>query len=287
MDMELDPNKQTFQMQTCKVLRVVEENYRVKTFEIESNVKAKPGQYIMVWVPEIGERPMSLGGASPIRLSIANVGKFSSEIHKLKEGDILSFRGPLGTGFKISKNQDAERKTATKPDTRNRKHILLVGGGYGVVPLYFLANEAKKLGVESTMVIAARKADDVIYEKHFKDLDCEVLVTTDDGSKGFKGNAVEGVKKLLEQGKRFDGVYSCGPEMMMYYLAKLCQEKNIPCQLSVERYMKCGINICGACAVDGKLCCSDGPIFTGEEALKFKEFGEVARDASGKKVSLH
>ncbi|MDO8554845.1 MAG: dihydroorotate dehydrogenase electron transfer subunit [Candidatus Micrarchaeota archaeon] len=286
--MELDPGKPTFEMQTCKVLSVKKENYRVKTFEIDSKIKAKPGQYIMVWVPNVGERPMSLGGTNPIRLSIANIGKFSNAIHELKEGNVLSFRGPLGTSFKLPKPK-AETTKHEINETQNSGlgTILLVGGGYGVVPLYFLAKEAKKIGIKSTVIIAARKADDIIYENNFKELGCEVLITTDDGSEGFKGNAVEGVKHLISQGKKFDEAYSCGPEMMMYYLALYCKEKNVPCQVSVERYMKCGINICGACAVDGKLCCSDGPIFTGNKALSFAEFGKVQRDASGKKIEGH
>lgn len=285
--MDLDPGKPTFEMQTAKITKVIEENYRVKTFEIDAKPKAKPGQYIMIWLPRLAERPMSLGGTNPLRLSIANVGNFSSEIHKLKEGDVISFRGPLGNPFKLPKPTVAKRPATDKTLDSKPKTILLVGGGYGVVPLYFLAKEAKKAGLKVVMIIGARKADDVIYENHFKELDCEVLVTTDDGSKGFKGNAVEGVKHLIAKGEKFDSAYSCGPEKMMYYLALYCKDQNLPCQVSVERYMKCGANICGACAVDGKLCCRDGPIFTGEEALKFEEFGKSARDASGKKVDLH
>lgn len=274
--MELSPNKHTFEMQTCKILRTTDENYRIKTFEIDARPHAKPGQYIMVWIPRVGERPMSLGGTDPILLSVANVGKFSSEIHKLKAGDIISFRGPLGNPFKLPRTQDTKHRT-----------ILLVGGGYGVVPMHFLAKEAKETGIAPVIVIGGRKAGDIIYEKSFAELGVEILVTTDDGSKGMKGNALDGVKYLVEKGKTFSEVYSCGPEMMMYYLALYCKEMNIPCQVSVERYMKCGINICGACAIDGKLCCRDGPVFSGEQALKFKDFGKASRDASGKLSGSH
>ncbi len=270
--MDINPKKQSFQMQTCKIANVSDENYRIKTFEFSAHVKGKPGQYIMIWIPDVGERPMSLGSTSPITVTIANVGKFSHAIHQLKEGDLISFRGSLGKPFNISKLKTGNR-------------ILLVGGGYGVVPLAYLAREAKKKGIESTAVIGARKKDDIIYTNRFGG--AEVIVTTDDGSEGIHGNAIDAVNKLFSEGEKFDAVYSCGPEKMMHKLAEICVDKNIYCELSIERYMKCGINICGACALDGKICCRDGPIFTAKEALRFSEFGKCWRDASGKKVELH
>ena len=229
--MELNPNKPTFQMQTCKIASVKEENYRIKTFEFSAKVKGKPGQYAMIWVHGVGERPMSLGNSDPVSVTIANVGKFSEAIHALKEGDLISFRGPLGKPFSLSK-----LKTGNK--------ILLVGGGYGVVPLAYLAHEAKKLGIESVAVIGARKKEDVICIDRFKEVGAHVEVTTDDGSLGTTGNAIHGVEKAFKEKGKFDAVYSCGPEKMMHALAKMCVEKNIYCELSIERYMKCGINVC-------------------------------------------
>lgn len=267
--MDLSPTKPTYKMRTCKVTKVLEENYRIKTFEFSSSVNAKPGQFIMLWIPHVGERPMSIGSANPLSLTVANVGKVSSALHSSKQGDLISFRGPIGNSFSLPKNA---------------KNILLVGGGYGVVPLAFLAKVAKEKGIHSTVVIGARKKEDVIYTKNFEQIGSEVLVTTDDGSIGFKANAIEGVKYLIEQkGQTFDAVYSCGPEKMMYYLAKFCVQKGVYCEVSIERYMKCAINICGACAVDGKLACRDGPVFSAKEALKFNDFGTCMRNASGKK----
>jgi dihydroorotate dehydrogenase electron transfer subunit len=270
--MDFVPGKPTFEMHTCKISRIKEENYRIKTFEFAAQAKARPGQFIMIWIPGVGERPMSLGSSSPLSVTIANVGKFSGAIHLLKEGSLISFRGPIGKPFSLKKGA---------------KKILLVGGGYGVVPLAFLAREAKKQGIESIAVIGARKKEDIIFLDKFKESGTHVEVTTDDGSLGTTGNALHGVETLFREGIKFDAAYSCGPEKMMYHLAKMCQEKGIYCEVSVERYMKCGINICGACAVDGKICCRDGPIFNAKEALKFSEFGNAMRDASGKKSSLH
>jgi dihydroorotate dehydrogenase electron transfer subunit len=160
------------------------------------------------------------------------------------------------------------------------KHILVIGGGYGVVPLFFLAKLAREVGIEPTAVIGGRSDKDVIYEKHFFGVCKEVFVTTDDGSRGKKGTVMAEAQWLIES-KKFDCVYCCGPERMMHAVATLCQQHKIPCQLSIERYMKCGVGICGACAIGDKLTCVDGPVFGAEEALKLNDFGGKHRDATG------
>ncbi|MFH2105921.1 MAG: dihydroorotate dehydrogenase electron transfer subunit [Candidatus Micrarchaeota archaeon] len=253
-------------LKTGKITNVSEENYRIKTFEIDVELTdAVPGQYIMAWIPNVSEKPIGIAKSKPLTISVANVGPFSAEMHKLKKGDLFTFKGPFGKGFELK-----------------GKQICLVGGGYGVVPLYSLAQEAKENGVKTTVIIGAREKKDLVYEKKFESLGCKVLTSTDDGSCGFKGNAVQCLTSELEKGK-FDQIYSCGPEKMMYFLAKKCDELKIPCQLSLERYMKCGIGICGSCDLNGKSVCRDGPVFNAEDILKMGEFGKVHRGASGKK----
>lgn len=269
--MELNPLIPSFPMQTAKIGRIIQENYRIKTFVLDAKIKAQPGQFIMIWLPRIGERPMSLGGGNPVTFTIASVGTFSDGMHRLKEGDRVSFRGPLGKAFDL-----------TKLKTGNR--ILLVGGGYGVVPMAYLAREAKKKGIKSVAVIGARTVQDVIFENHFREFG-EVHVTTDDGSYGMKGNVLHALNALVKH-HRFDAIYSCGPERMLYAVARFAHDHKIPCQVSVERYMKCGVNICGACDVNGKTACNDGPVFSGEQALQFSEFGKTHRDACGIKRSM-
>lgn len=247
-------------MQTTRIKRIIEENYRIKTFELSTFLpKAKPGQFAMVWVPNVGERPMSIGSGEPLSFTVAKVGPVSEALHSLKQGDLFSFRGPFGNWFELP-----ERKT------RNAK-LLLVGGGYGVVPLSFLAEEAKKKKLNVTAIVAARNANEILLEGRLKKSCSKVIVATDDGSKGYKGNAVQAAK--AEGPESFDCVFSCGPEKMMYYLALACREAKVQCQLSLERQIKCGMGICGSCAMDGKLVCRDGPVFSGEAALKIKDFG--------------
>jgi len=253
-----------YSMLTARIAKVQKENYRMTTYELDYKLEAEPGQFLMLWLPGKGEKPMGIADTEPLTLSVAHVGDFTEEMRNLKEGDLLSFRGPMGNGFKT------------------KKSMLLVAGGSGVVPMHLLA---KKSGARIFTVLGARNKDELAYEKRFKKLSEELLVATDDGSKGFKGNAVEAAKKLLEK-HAVDLVCSCGPERMMKALAELCKKKNVPCQLSLERYMKCGTGICGSCMLGDKRVCKDGPVFTGEEALSSKEFGNMKRDASGRPVRL-
>ncbi|MEW6035706.1 MAG: hypothetical protein AB1529_03780 [Candidatus Micrarchaeota archaeon] len=271
---------------TSRVRKVIEENYRVRTLEIDHDMlSAMPGQFLMVWVPGAGERPMSIGNNLPLTISVAGVGRVSSEICRLKEGDVISYRGPFGKGFTLphpaSGTQYPERETnSPKPEAGGRRRILCVGGGYGVVPMYFLSKEAKGQGIESVAVIGGRSEKDIVWEKQLFTVCKEVFITTDDGSRGKKGNVMAEVQWLVE-GKHVDCVYACGPERMMEAVAKLCKQHGIPCQLSVERYMKCGMGVCGSCAIDGRFACVDGPVMSGEEALSLAEFGSSHRDAAG------
>lgn len=251
---------------TNKVKKIIEENYRVKSIEIEHNVHAAlPGQFLMVWIPGIGERPMSIGNGTPLTISVANVGKVSSEICKLKVGDEISYRGPFGRPFSIPEKA---------------KQILVVGGGYGVVPMYYLSRVARESKIDSIAIIGGRTEKDIIYQKHLFAVCNEVFITTDDGSKGRKGTVMIDVKDMLEK-KKFDCVYACGPERMMYAVAQACRQFNVPCQVSLERYMKCGTGVCGSCAINGKFACVDGPVFTSEEAFSLADFGKRHRDATG------
>lgn len=110
----------------------------------------------------------------------------------------------------------------------------------------------------------------------------QVLISTDDGSCGEKCFATDLLEKVLTE-KKIDFVFSCGPELMMKRVAEICRDAKIPCELSLERFMKCGIGVCGSCAMDdsGFCVCSDGPIIAGEKALKMVEFGKYRRDDVG------
>lgn len=259
-----------YPMITAKITKIRKETDRVSTYELDYKLNAEPGQFIMLWLPGNGERPMGVADNELMTITVAHVGSFTEEMRKLKEGNLLSFRGPMGHGFALDKNF---------------KNILLVAGGTGVVPVHLLAKKAKKEGFKIHTVLGAKTKKEICYGKRFAKLSDEFLITTDDGSEGFKGNAVQGAGKILKNHK-VDAVYSCGPEIMMKFLAELCKKENIPCQLSLERYMKCGLGICGSCMIGDKMVCKDGPVFSGEDVLNLKEFGKMKRDASGKQIKL-
>jgi len=259
-------------MQTARIGRIIQESEKVRTFELNTRLLCEPGQFLMVWIPGVGERPMSIGNNDPLTISVANVGKVSSELHKLAPGDLLSFRGPLGKGFRVQESWE---------------RILVVGGGYGVVPLLFLARMATSNNVQTLAVIGARTKEDIIYEGKMYAVTAETFITTDDGTAGVKGNVMVEVQRLLETGNRVpDAVFCCGPERMMLAVARKCMEHEIPCQVSLERYMKCGLGVCGSCDLSGKSVCRDGPVFDGLEVLGLEEFGQYKRDASGKKTGI-
>ncbi|MFQ6059378.1 MAG: dihydroorotate dehydrogenase electron transfer subunit [Anaerolineae bacterium] len=230
--------------QPAKIGRVIAESAKVKTFILEASLEAEPGQFVMIWLPRVNEKPFSLVNAAPLTLTVARVGPFTGELHELRAGDRLWFRGPLGRGFELA-----------------GENLLLVGGGYGVAPLAFLARRAREAGCEVTAVIGAQRREDLIFESRFAKLGCRIVAATEDGSAGVRGLATHVADDLLSWGD-FDAVYTCGPEAMLDRLAEMCMGRNIPCQLSREGYMRCGLGICGSCQRDGMLVCRDGPVFT-------------------------
>jgi dihydroorotate dehydrogenase electron transfer subunit len=226
-----------------KIAKVIEENAQVKTFVLEAAVEADPGQFIMVWLPRVDEKPFSLVNADPVTITVARVGPFTEKLHQLRIDDKIWFRGPLGQGFELT----GER-------------ILLIGGGYGVAPLAFLAQRAAGAGRQVTAVIGARSRADLIFPQRFAKLGCSVVLATEDGSAGVRGLATDMAESLLETNE-IDAVYACGPEAMLDKVLELCRGHGLPCQLSLEKYMRCGLGVCGSCQRGGMLVCRDGPVF--------------------------
>jgi dihydroorotate dehydrogenase electron transfer subunit len=259
-----------------KVLRIADakdETKESRTFFLEYPLSAKPGQFVMLWLPGAGEKPISVSGEKEGRFSVTvcAVGPVSKKIHKLKKGDKLGFRGPFGTHYSIPKDATS---------------VALVGGGYGSAPLSFLAEEAIAQGKKVYFIEGARDKEHLLFEKRMEEAGAEVLLCTDDGSEGVKGFPTDVLKDVLKSSK-IDKVYTCGPEIMMKKAAEISEHFGIPSELSMERYMKCGIGVCGQCAVDelGICLCKDGPILSGRTALSLKEFGKYFRDSSGKKIA--
>ncbi len=228
----------------ARVQRNLALNYRTRTLVLDLRLpQVQPGQFVMVWVPGLDEKPYSLAGADPLTLTVAQVGPFSSALQQLRPGDRLGIRGPFGHGF-----------------TLQGRHALLVGGGYGVAPLAFLAEKLLSSGREVTAAVGARTAADLLLLSTFIDLGAHLEVTTDDGSAGAPGPVTGAVQEILRR-QPIDVLYACGPNGMIDALAEISAAAGIPAQLSREAYMRCGTGVCGSCEHNGLLVCRDGPVF--------------------------
>ena len=127
-----------------------------------------------------------------------NVGEATDALFKLKDGDKIGIKGPYGNGFKIK-----------------GKKILFVGGGTGIAMLGPAVEEAKNKNVSATVVLGVKNKNELFFEKRFKELGAKTHVTTDDGSKGYKGFATDFAKDILSK-ERFDLIITCGPESVSY-----------------------------------------------------------------------
>ena len=256
--------------QAGKIKKIITLNQNTKKFIIAGkNFASTPGQFVSLWIPSFDEKPFSVADdtGSEIHLIVCRVGEFTKELFSLQEGTLVGLRGPFGKAFSILKN----------------KNIVLLGGGFGTAPLYFLGKALQKKGCKVNFLVGARNSKNLLLEAEAKKAGFNVFLATDDGSKGFKGTSVDLLQEILTQ-QKIDAIQTCGPEKMMKNVALLAKKKNIFCELSLERYIKCGFGVCGQCVCSGERMCLEGPVVSAEWALKQKEFGLYKRDAQGEKV---
>ncbi len=252
-----------------KIIKTIEENPDVKTLLFKHPEKTKSGQFFMIWIPNVDEIPMSVSYINDdIKgITFKRVGDATNNLFKLKKGDKIGIRGPYGKNFKIT-----------------GRNILVVGGGTGIAMLGPTVEEATKKRINSTIILGVKNRKELFFENRFKKYGAKVYISTDDGSKGYKGIATDLAKKLLNENK-YSSILTCGPETMMKKLLDI--SKNIPFQASLERYMKCGFGICGQCCIgEGLRVCEDGPIFDGKTLKNIKDFGVYKRDAAGRKIKF-
>ena len=258
-------------MDIVKILDNRKEADNIFTLDIdwEPETQACGGQFVMIWIPDVDEIPMSISSASqPISLTIQEVGKATEALHHLKPGDKIGIRGPFGNGFKIT-----------------GQNILFIAGGVGIAPIMPALEKALTEGKKATVAIGGRTGGEIAFLEKLKSLGVPLHIATDDGSAGFHGFVTDLAKELVSNND-FDQIVSCGPEIMMVKVLEIASFANIPIQCSLERYMKCGIGICGSCDINGLQVCKDGPVFDGQILSKLTEFGKVKRDKSGKKIGF-
>jgi len=250
----------------CRIRSTQEEAKDIKTIRIEGPPhicrNAQPGQFLMVWVPGIDEVPMSISnieGENEVWITVKNVGEATLSIHKITQGGALGLRGPYGTSFSVQGS-----------------NVLVVAGGIGAAPLLFLSERLVDKKGRITAVLGARSAEKLALHKDFQELlgrsrNSKAIVATDDGSSGIKGCASDIARDLIKK-ETFDRIYTCGPEPMIQKIVTCVASKDVQVEVSLERYMRCGIGLCGSCHIGKYLVCKDGPVFTGEKLKQITKF---------------
>lgn len=218
--------------------------------------KAMPGQFVIVRLNEKGERiPLSLAdinaGEGTISLIVMAVGKTTHEMSLLKEGEeILDLCGPLGEPTHIE----------------SIGRVILVGGGFGVAPLYPIARAFKAAGNEVTTIMGARSADLLIYEQEMRKVCDRVVITTNDGSVGMKGLVTDALQLEIEKGA-VGMVMAVGPAVMMKSVCGTTEPFGVKTVVSLNPIMVDGTGMCGGCRVsvggETRFACTDGPDFDG------------------------
>lgn len=225
--------------------------------------EAVPGQFVNVQVSRrtapLLRRPLGVAGVDRehgvITLIYRIIGEATKILADVCSGDVISVVGPLGHGF-----------------DRSAKHPLLIGGGTGLAPLLYLAETMAAEGIKPDVIMGGRTADDLFWKDMYLDLVERMGLTTDDGSLGTKGTVMAELPLVLQR-IHYDCVYVCGPAPMMKAVSAAVLEKGIKCQVSLEKYMACGLGACLSCSCQGigkriKVC-QDGPVFWAEDVAEW------------------
>jgi len=246
------------------VNRLNEETFLMTIDSPEIAAAGRPGQFVNIRCggPDAYlRRPISIcridreRGTFDIGVQIR--GKGTEALSRMRPMEPIDIMGPLGNGFSL------------KPEDRR---IAVVGGGIGVFPLLQLLVEHP--ASEKSALLGFRSRDQVVLEQDFQMACDELLIATDDGSYGTAGFVTSLLEKKLGE-KTFDRVFICGPTPMMKRAAAILLERNVPCEVSLEQRMGCGIGACLVCACktragddwDYAHVCKDGPVFSGEAVI--------------------
>ena len=234
----------------------------------------QPGQFVIVKMDEKGERiPLTIcdydRDKGLVTIVFQTVGASTKRMTDLKEGDSFrDFVGPLGVPSELVNESAEELK---------KKKIVFVAGGVGTAPVYPQVKYLHELGVDVDVIVGAKTKDLVILEEEMEAVAGRLFITTDDGSYKNKGLVTDVLKKLVEEGNKYDLCVAIGPMIMMKFAALLTKELEIPTIVSMNPIMVDGTGMCGACRLTVgdkvKFACVDGPEFDGhlvnfDEAMK-------------------
>jgi dihydroorotate dehydrogenase electron transfer subunit len=237
-------------LRTTEIVNIRTESPSVKTFTFTDRLcsKAKPGQFLMLWIPGIDEIPLSIFEAADglVSVSVKAVGDATRHLHAMEAGATIGIRGPFGNSF-----------------TESRGKVLLVSGGTGTAPLVFLARQLAAKTERLSFVEGAKTKNELLFVRELCGICKEknLITTTDDGTAGLQCLVTEPLADLLDK-EHFDMIYTCGPEIMVKKIFELTEARKRPLEASLERLMRCGIGLCGSCVIGKYRVCRDGPVFT-------------------------
>ena len=249
---------QDFKFNDYKWLNYTTYILTLKTSEPVAGIE--PGNFAELQIPDAPgvflRRPFSILDVdhkkNTLSFYIKIVGKGTQQLGKLKPGDKVSVIYPLGNSFTVNGTQKA----------------LLVGGGSGVAPFILLGRKLKQQGVDITFLLGARTKEEVLLTEEFEKLG-KVLVTTEDGTMGETGLVTQ--HSVFTGDFTFNKIYTCGPNPMMKAVARLAEEKGVPCEASLENMMACGFGACLCCVTEtihgNKRVCTEGPVFNTKELI--------------------
>lgn len=244
-----------YDVMLCKILQKKQLTADIFDFTVDAGALAKsaqPGQFAHLYVPgKTLRRPISICEIDRTRETLRFVfqirGEGTAQLAALNPGDTFDILAPLGHGFSLG---DTGRKAA------------FVGGGIGVPPLL---EAAKAFGANATVITGFRNQEAIILKEDFEKNGNHVIVATDDGSFGHHGLVTDCLADLDA-----DVIFACGPMMMLKAVCSIAQRRNVPCQVSLEERMACGVGACLGCAVRLRRetgeeyyghVCKDGPVF--------------------------
>ncbi len=255
-------------MQVVPLLEVVKESHHTTTYRFRADFGGVAGQFVMVWIPRHDELPMALSYLGPVKgITVHAYGESTKALAEFHPGDRIGVRGPYGNTF--------------RPEGQK---VLAVAGGTGMASIIAAIEAFAQQGAEMTTAVGARTAEELLFVDRAS-ASGEVHVSTDDGTRGFHGFVPALAARLLDK-HRFDQILTCGPERMMKLVVDDARIRGIKAQASLERYMKCGVGICDACAFDDRLICVDGPVFTDAQLSGSRDFGAFRRTKDGRRVAL-
>ncbi len=261
-------------IQTIAAVRqneIVAPNYgRISLFCGESFARSKPGQFVMLGFRDSNQpllrRPFSIhrlilagGRCQGIELLYKTVGPATHRLSRLRAGETVGLLGPLGNAFQIASGT---------------RRIYLAAGGVGVAPMVFLLEWLQSMPPEPPacrLFLGGRSREDLLCAEEIERLGTPVVLTTDDGSCGDQCRVTSPLEEAIRR-KPPDLVLACGPTAMLACVLGIVRACSVPCQVSIETMMACGMGACLGCAVSGRQddtrylhACLDGPVFDAEE----------------------